>query len=83
MKSGPWAVYILECKDGSFYTGSTSDIDNRMRLHAEGKGSKYVFRKGFKKLLATKNFKNRSEACKAEYQIKQLPKWEKINWFKN
>ena len=76
-----WLVYILECQDGSFYTGVTNDLDKRMKIQAEGKGSKYVRRKKFKKLLRTKQCKSRSDAQKAEYQIKQLPKWEKLNWF--
>jgi len=43
-----WYVYILECEDGSFYTGVTNDVDKRMKAHADGKrGSKYVYNKGF------------------------------------
>jgi len=76
-----WYVYILECQDGSFYTGVTNDIDARMRAHAEGKGSKYVYKKGFKELLRVKPCKNKSNACKCEYAIKQLPKNRKLDWF--
>jgi len=78
-----WYVYILECCDGSFYTGVTNDLNKRMKAHAEGKGSKYVYKKGFKKLLTAKPCKNKSDACKAEYQIKQLPRNEKLSWFEN
>ena len=77
----PWHVYILECKDGSFYTGVTNNISARMKAHAIGKGSKYVFRKGFKRLLRTKQCKDKSDACKCEYEIKQLPRAEKLAWF--
>lgn len=77
-----WHVYLLECQDGSFYCGVTNDLDKRMQLHAEGKGSKYVYRKGFKKLLKAKPCDSKSDACKCEYQIKRLPKWEKLDWFK-
>ena len=77
----PWYVYILECCDGSFYTGVTNDLDKRMKAHSEGKGSKYVYKKGFKKLLLAKPCKDKSDACKAEYQIKQLPRNEKLSWF--
>jgi len=77
----PWFVYVLECQDGSFYTGTTNDIDKRIKAHTEGKGSKYVRHKKFKKLLATKQCADRSDACKAEAQIKKLPKWKKLNWF--
>ena len=40
-----WYVYLLECMDGSFYTGVTNNIDARMNAHSIGKGSKYVYRK--------------------------------------
>lgn len=76
-----WYVYILECQDGSFYTGVTNDIDSRMDAHANGKGSKYVDKKGFKKLLRTKLCKDKSDACKCEYLIKKLPRNSKLAWF--
>ncbi|MCH7850767.1 MAG: GIY-YIG nuclease family protein [Nanoarchaeota archaeon] len=76
-----WYVYILECKDATFYTGVTNDLDKRMDIHAKGKGSKYVMKSGFKKLLRCAPCKNRSDACKAECQIKNLPRNEKLNWF--
>lgn len=76
-----WYVYILECQDGSFYTGVTNDLDKRMKTHAEGKGSKYVCQKGFKKLLRAKLCRDKSDACKCEYQIKKLPRNQKLGWF--
>ncbi len=76
-----WSVYILECQDGSFYTGVTNDIDARMETHSVGKGSKYVNQKGFKKLLRAKPCKDKSDACKCEYEIKQLHRNEKLGWF--
>ena len=75
-----WYVYILECQDGSFYTGVTTDVDARMKAHAEGKGSKYVYQKGFVKLLKAKLCKDKSDACKCEYAIKKLPRNEKLDW---
>ncbi len=80
-KEKPWYVYILECMDGSFYTGIANDINKRMKAHSNGTGSKYVYRKGLKKLLKTKKCINQSDACKSEYYIKQLPKNKKLNWF--
>ncbi|MEA3329339.1 MAG: GIY-YIG nuclease family protein [Nanoarchaeota archaeon] len=76
-----WRVYILECCDGSFYTGVTNNIDARMKAHASGKGSKYVLKKGFKQLLRTQHCKDKSDACKCEYVIKQLPRSQKLDWF--
>ncbi len=76
-----WHVYLLECGDGSFYTGVTNDVNARMKVHTEGKGSKYVYQKGFKRLLGVKLCRDKSEACKCEYAIKQLPKNKKLGWF--
>ncbi|MBD3247594.1 GIY-YIG nuclease family protein [Candidatus Pacearchaeota archaeon] len=80
-KSEKWHVYILECGDGSLYTGVTNNIKKRMKAHSNGKGSKYVSVKGFKKLLRSKECNNKSDACKQEYAIKQLPKSKKLSWF--
>ena len=82
-KEKPWFVYILECMDESLYTGVTNDLDNRMHAHATGKGSKYVKRKGFNRLLRAKECKDKSDACKCEYQIKQLSRNEKLDWFRD
>lgn len=76
-----WFVYILECQDGSFYTGTTNDLDKRMKIHASGKGSKYVARKGFRQLLASKKCLDKADACKEEYRIKQLERDEKLKAF--
>ena len=76
-----WFVYLLECQDGSFYTGVTNNLDKRMKAHAEGRGSKYVYNKKFKRLLKTKECVSRSDAQKNEYQIKNLSKWNKLKWF--
>jgi predicted GIY-YIG superfamily endonuclease len=53
-----------------------------MKIHKSGKGSKYVRQKGFKYLIATKLCKDKSDACKAEYWIKKMPRNEKLNAFK-
>ena len=81
MKEKEWFVYLLECKDGSFYTGVTNDLEKRMKAHALGKGSKYVYRRGFRQILASRKCLSRSEACKFEYEVKQLPREEKREWF--
>ena len=78
-----WFVYILECRDGTFYTGITNNIEKRMDAHKTGKGSKYVHKKGFKKLLSYKPCENRSHATKIENKIKKLSRNKKLEWFKN
>jgi len=37
-----WYLYILKCTDGSLYTGITNDLDERIKAHMAGKGSRYV-----------------------------------------
>jgi len=81
MKEKQWYVYLLECQDGSYYTGITNDIKKRMKAHAIGKGSKYVYKKGFKKLLRVKKCDDKSDACKCEYAIKKLLRRDKLGWF--
>lgn len=77
-----WFVYLLECNDGSFYCGISTDIDKRIEAHSTGKGSKYVDRKGFRRLIGFKECSDRSEASKEEYKIKQLSHNEKLDYFK-
>lgn len=79
--SNDWFVYIIQCLDKSYYTGITNDLDERMKAHREGRGSKYVRSKGFSKLLVFKKFPSRSQALKFEYKIKQLPRGKKISAF--
>jgi putative endonuclease len=76
-----WYVYILECMDETLYTGITNNIENRMAAHESGKGSKYVRRKGYLQLLHVIKVKDKSEASKLEYQIKQLRRNDKITFF--
>ena len=83
MKEKVWCVYILECLDGSYYTGITNDLDKRMAAHKKGTGSKYVKSRGFGSLISSKNYSNKSDALKAEYKIKQLPRHEKLDFFRN
>ncbi len=75
-----WFVYILECLDGSYYTGITNDLDKRMIAHKKGTGSKYVRAKGFKELISSKKYSSKSEALKVEYKIKKLSKKDKLNF---
>lgn len=74
-----WYVYIVECeKDGTLYTGITTDINRRLLQHNSGKGAKYTRTRFPVKLRALFEAQNRSEASKEEYRIKQLPRSEKL-----
>lgn len=73
----PWFLYLIECQDGSIYTGITVDVAKRYKAHEMGKGAKYTRAHPPKRLLKVITFSNRSEASKAEYRIKKLPASEK------
>ena len=72
-----WFVYILECADGSYYTGITCDLARRVSEHKSGKGARYTKIKGVKDLLWSMKCANRSAATKLEAQSKSFPKAEK------
>ncbi|WP_261134711.1 GIY-YIG nuclease family protein [Bacillus sp. Marseille-Q3570] len=72
-----YCVYILECCDGTLYTGYTNNIDKRLIAHQQGKGAKYTRGRTPVELVYLEHHLTKSEALKAEYQIKQLNKKEK------
>lgn len=72
-----WFVYIVECTDGSLYTGTTPDISQRIAAHNSGTGAKYTRSRGPVKLVYSEEFSDRSTACKRESEIKQLSREEK------
>ena len=67
-----WFVYLIECRDGSIYTGIAIDVDARYAAHLRGKGARYTRSHPPRRLLAAIEFPDRSEASKAEYRIKQM-----------
>lgn len=73
-----WYIYILECSDGTLYTGITTDVNRRLSQHNSGKGAKYTKMRRPVTLRALFEAKNRSEASKEEYRIKQLSRAEKL-----
>jgi putative endonuclease len=70
-------VYILECNDGSLYTGMTNDLAARFKTHQEGKGGRYTRSRGVKRMAYSESGLTRSEALKREAAIKQLSKVKK------
>ena len=73
-----WYVYILQLKDNTYYTGITNDIANRLQMHREGKGSKYVRSRLPLKLVFLEESSGRSEASKREREIKKFNRIRKI-----
>jgi len=67
-----WYVYILECRDGSLYTGIATDVERRYAEHAAGKGARYTRSRPPLRLLARFEHPDRAAASRAEHAIKQL-----------
>jgi len=78
-----WLIYLLECKDGTLYTGITNDLEKRLASHNAGTGAKYTRGRRPVTLLEFKTVESQSEALKLEYKIKQLPRFKKRAFFKN
>lgn len=68
----PWFLYLIECADGSIYTGITTDVAARYAAHASGKGARYTRAHPPARLLGWEAHPDRSTASKAEYRIKRL-----------
>jgi putative endonuclease len=73
----PYWVYILECQDGSFYTGISNHVEARLKLHNSGKGAKYTNARRPVVLVYTEECSSRSGALKREHAIKQLSRRQK------
>ena len=72
-----WLVYILQCGDGTLYTGITDDVIRRLEQHRTGKGAKYTRGRTPLTLVYQEECQSYSDALKREYRIKQLPRAEK------
>ena len=70
-------TYILECSDGSLYTGWTNDLEKRLQAHNEGRGAKYTKGRRPVKLVHVEIFDTKEEAMRREYAIKRMSKREK------
>lgn len=70
-------VYIVKCKDGTYYTGYTNNLENRIKLHNKGDGAKYLRGKLPVELVYAKEYKYYKNALHAERRIKKLRSWQK------
>jgi len=73
-----WCCYIIECSDGTLYTGITNNLEKRILKHNSKKGAKYTRNRTPVLLKWYKIFNNKSEASKEEYRIKKLTRIQKI-----
>ena len=72
-----WYLYMLRCRDGSLYTGITTDVEKRLEQHRSGKGAKYTRGRGPLELVYTEECGDHSAALRRELAIKALPREEK------
>ncbi len=73
-----WYLYILRCKDGSLYTGITTDVEKRLEAHRSGKGAKYTRGRAPLELVYREECGDHSQALKRELEIKALPRDKKL-----
>ena len=71
-------VYILKCSDNTLYTGWTTCLEKRLKIHNSGKGAKYTRVRLPVEIVYFEEFEDKKEAMKREYAIKQLSRQEKI-----
>jgi putative endonuclease len=72
-----WSLYIVECVDGSYYTGIAKNVEKRIESHNSGKGAKYTATHGPVKLVFQEPQGDYSTALRREYQVKSLSKERK------
>lgn len=78
MTPTPYFVYILECADGTLYTGIATDVERRFAEHAAGKGSRYVKVRGVKRIVYSEQCADKGTALKREIAIKKMSRTEKL-----
>lgn len=74
-----WFVYVLRCADGTLYTGSTTNVEKRLRAHNEGTGAKYTRQRRPCTLIYSEPSTDKSAALRREAAIKKLSRAEKLH----
>jgi len=77
VRKGRFFVYIVECSDGTYYTGYTPSLARRIRLHNSGRGAKYTRDRRPVKLVWHKSYKYFRSAFLEEMRIKMLKRAQK------
>lgn len=72
-----WSVYLLRCSDGTFYAGSTSNVQERVRAHNDGRGARYTSGRRPVTVVYREECGSRSAALKREHALKRLTRFEK------
>ncbi|MDQ0216213.1 putative endonuclease [Oikeobacillus pervagus] len=69
--------YVLECSDGTYYGGYSTDVNRRIEQHNNGKGAKYTRGRTPVKLLYSESFEEKGDALRAEISFKKLSRQQK------
>ena len=75
-------VYLIQCEDGSIYTGITTDLERRFKEHSDKTGGHYTRAHKVEKILYTEEYPTRSEALKREAEIKNFAEIKNLNSLK-
>lgn len=70
-------TYIVQCSDGTYYTGWTNSLEKRVRVHNSGRGAKYTRSRRPVKLVYYEVFDDRTEAMRREAAIKKMDRSQK------
>lgn len=76
-RAGKFWVYILQCDDGTYYTGYTNDIEKRIEIHNSGHGAKYLRGKLPVQLVYAKEYRYYKRVLLAEKNLKKLTRVQK------
>ena len=76
--SGRPCIYILQCGDGTLYTGWTNDFEKRLRAHRSGRGAKYTKGRGPLTPVYLEYLPDRSSAARREAAVKKLTREKKL-----
>ena len=74
----PWFVYVLRCRDGTLYTGATTDVARRLAQHNAGRGAAYTRARRPVELAHAEPASDRGAALRRECEIKALPREGKL-----
>lgn len=69
--------YVVLCHNGAFYAGTTNDVQNRLKVHNQGKGAKYTRSHLPVKLIYQEKFTNKSDALSFEIKFKKMTRTQK------
>ena len=71
-------TYIIECSDGSLYTGWTNNLEKRIEAHNNGSGAKYTRNRRPVELVYAESFESKNEAMSREWHIKRMSREDKL-----